>query len=79
MTRSFAPPSRERCRAARLPRPRVEGLAGLSVEEVAVRGVLRAGDRSVGFLQARDKKHYVVRPGDRLRDGLVEAMITDGW
>ena len=63
---------------ARLPVARVEGLAGLSVEEVAVRGVVRAGDRSLGLLQAGDKKHYVVRPGDRLRDGLVEAVITDG-
>ena len=35
-----------------MPVARPEGLVGLSVEEVAVRGVLRAGDRSVGLLQA---------------------------
>jgi hypothetical protein len=57
--------------------PRAEGLAGLSIQEIAVRGVLVAHGRSVGFLQAPDRKHYVVRAGDRLRDGVVEAVIPD--
>jgi Tfp pilus assembly protein PilP len=57
--------------------PRAEGLAGLSIEEIAVRGVLVAQGRSVGFLQGPDRKHYVVRAGDRLRDGVVDMVIPD--
>ena len=29
-------------------------------------------------LQAPDRRHYVVTAGDRLRDGVVEAVVSDG-
>lgn len=58
--------------------PRAEGLAGLSIDGIAVRGVLLvAHGRSVGFVQGPDSKHYVVRAGDRLRDGVVDAIVID--
>lgn len=57
---------------------RVEGLPGVSIDEISVRGVLHAPSRSVAFVQAPDRRHYVVTAGDRLRDGVVEAVVSDG-
>ena len=57
--------------------PRAKGLAGLSMDDIAVRGVLLVPHgRSVGFLQGPDSKQYVVQAGDRLRDGVVDAIIA---
>jgi hypothetical protein len=55
-----------------------DGLAGVSIAEISVRGVLHAQGRSVAFVQAPDRKHYVVTAGDRLRDGVVESVVSDG-
>jgi hypothetical protein len=60
--------------AAPLPPP--EGLAGLSRNQIAVRGLLEADGRTMALVQGPDKKHYVIRPGDRLRDGVVQAIAA---
>ena len=57
---------------------RADGLPGVSIDEIAVRGVLHAQGRGVAFVQAPDRRHYVVTAGDRLRDGVVESVVSDG-
>jgi hypothetical protein len=53
-----------------------EGLAGLSREQITVRGLLEADGGTMALVQGPDKKHYVIRPGDRLRDGVVQAIVA---
>jgi hypothetical protein len=43
-----------------------------------VRGVLTVDGRRVALAQGPDRKHYVIRPGDRLRDGVVQAVVPGG-
>ena len=61
-----------------LPAPPVEGLAGLSKHDISVRGLLETDGRHVALVQGPDRKHYVIRPGDRLRDGVVQAVVPGG-
>jgi hypothetical protein len=63
---------------AAAPVPPTEGLAGLSNDQITVRGVLMADGRRLALVQAPDKKHYVVRAGDRLRDGVVHEVGPGG-
>jgi Tfp pilus assembly protein PilP len=58
--------------------PRAEGFPGLSIEDIALRGVLQASGGSIAFVQAPDEKHHVIRAGDRLRDGHVHAITVEG-
>ncbi len=74
--RAATPVAREASPPA--PPIRVEGLPGVSIDEISVRGVLHAEGRSVAFVQARDRSNYVVTAGDRLRDGVVESVVSDG-
>ena len=53
------------------------GLAGLSIDEIVLRGVLIADGRTVAFVQGPGTRQYVVRPGERVRDGSVEAVVAD--
>jgi len=54
--------------------PRPSGLAGLGAGEVTLRGTLRSRDGFVAMLQGVDQKTYVVRPGDKLFDGMVSSI-----
>jgi Tfp pilus assembly protein PilP len=56
---------------------RAEGLPGLLVSEVALRGVIQAQGRYLATVQAPDMKSYLVRPGDRFFDGVVKAITAD--
>jgi hypothetical protein len=58
--------------------PPAQGLAALSRAQITVRGLLEADGRHVALVQGPDKKHYVIRPGDRLRDGVVQAVVRGG-
>jgi hypothetical protein len=60
------------------PLPRLEGLSALSRSEITVRGVLKANGRNVALVQGPDRKHHAIRPGDRLRDGVVLAVTPGG-
>lgn len=55
-----------------------EGLAGLAVGELSVRGVLKSRDGYVALVQAPDNKTYVARVGDRLLDGTIKAITDQG-
>lgn len=56
---------------------RPSGLAGVLIDEVTVKGILRDRSGFIAMLQAPDNKTYTVRPGDRLLDGTVKTIAAD--
>ncbi len=56
-------------------RPR--GLAGVRVAELTLRGLVLAGGRRLGVLEAPGGRTYLVRGGERLLDGVVRAVAYD--
>ena len=62
---------------AAVPR-RGEGVAGLLVSEIMVRGVVQMDSRLVALVQGRDGRSYNVHQTDRLADGTVKAVTTEG-
>ncbi|MBQ02557.1 MAG: hypothetical protein CL477_17990 [Acidobacteria bacterium] len=66
-------------RGADLPstRERVDGLRGLGINEVALRGVVLSGGAYLAVLEAPDNKSYIVRTDDRLFDGAVLEITAE--
>jgi type IV pilus assembly protein PilP len=60
------------------PTRRGEGLRGFAVGEISVRGVMKTRDRLVAMVQGPDNKTYVIHQGDKLADGVVKSVTTDG-
>jgi type IV pilus assembly protein PilP len=56
---------------------RPPGLAGLLIQEVSVKGVLRDRSGFMAMLRAPDNKTYTVRVGDKLLDGSVKSISQD--
>lgn len=56
---------------------RPDGVAGLSVAEIALKGVMLYRDGYVALVQGPDTKTFVVHPNDRLFDGTVKAITAD--
>ena len=56
------------------PASRPDGVPGLTVDEVAIRGIVQNRGAYVAMVQAPDGKSYTVRAGDRLFDGAVKAV-----
>jgi Tfp pilus assembly protein PilP len=57
---------------------RGEGVQGLSVAELSVRGVMQSRGGYVAIVQGPDQKTHIVRPKDRLADGTVKAITPQG-
>ncbi len=57
---------------------RPEGAAGLMVNELSVRGVVRSQGALVAAVQGPDNKTYLIRRGDKLLDGTVKAVTEEG-
>jgi len=57
--------------------PRVSGLAGLGTAEVSLRGTVRKDGSYVGILKGVDTRNYIVRAGDKLADGTIQAISAD--
>lgn len=55
-----------------------DGLAGLAIADIAVRGVVKARDGYLAIVQGPDMKTYLVRPDDRLLDGTVKSITPAG-
>ena len=55
---------------------RAEGLGGISVEEVAVRGIFQSRGQWIAMIAAPSGRTYSVRAGDRLLDGMVKAIAA---
>jgi hypothetical protein len=56
---------------------RPEGLAGVMVGEVVVKGILLSRQSFIAMVQALDLKTYIVHVGDRLLDGTVKTITAD--
>jgi type IV pilus assembly protein PilP len=59
------------------PGSRPEGVAGLLINDVTVRGIVESRDRFVAMLQAPDNRTYIVHINDRLFDGSIKAITMD--
>jgi Tfp pilus assembly protein PilP len=57
--------------------PRPAGLGGLLVSEVTVKGIVRDRSGFIAMVQGADTKTFIVRPGEKLMDGLVKAITPD--
>ena len=53
------------------------GLAGLAVDDAALRGVVRTREGDLAVLEAPDGRTYAVRRADRLYDGTVQDIAGD--
>jgi Tfp pilus assembly protein PilP len=58
-------------------RTRYQGLAGLGVAEVNVKGIVLYERQLVAMVQAPDNRTYLVRPNDRMLDGSVLAVTSE--
>ena len=63
---------------SRAPITRAEGVAGIAVGELSVRGVLKSKGSLIAMVQGADKRAFVVHPGDKLFDGTVKAVTAEG-
>lgn len=59
------------------PDSRPEGVAGLLIDDVTVRGIVKTADLFVAMLQAPDNRTYIVHVEDRLFDGVIKAITVD--
>jgi Tfp pilus assembly protein PilP len=57
---------------------RGDGPTGLTVSEISVRGVVQSKGALVAMVQAPDNKTYIMRSGDKLMDGTIKAVTTQG-
>jgi hypothetical protein len=53
---------------------RPPGLAGMSIEEIRVQGIVSTTSGILAFVQGRDKLSYIIRPGTKLFNGEVERI-----
>jgi hypothetical protein len=56
---------------------RPPGVAGLLINEISIKGIVRDGSGFIAMVQGADNRAYVVRAGDRLMDGTVKAIVKD--
>ena len=56
---------------------RPPGLAGMLINEVSLKGIMREHSGFVAFVQGPDKKTYTIRQGQRLLDGSVKSITPD--
>ena len=56
---------------------RPDGLPGLSVNEVALRGVVMSNGAYLAVLEAPDNKTYIVRPDDQLFDASIKEITAE--
>jgi hypothetical protein len=56
---------------------RPAGAAGLLINEIGIKGIVRDRSGFIAMVQGTDNRTYVIRPGDRLMDGTVKAIVQD--
>lgn len=55
---------------------RLEGLAGVATNEIVLKGTMVSRGQYLALVQGADGKTYIVRPNDRLLDGVVQAVTA---
>ena len=55
---------------------RPDGIGGVMVDEVAVRGIVQSRGNWVAMIAAPNGRSYTIHPGDRLMDGSVRAITA---
>lgn len=56
------------------PEVRPPGLAGMLIQEVSLRGIVKTSDGYIAMIQGTDNKSYFARTGERLYDGSIENI-----
>ncbi len=56
---------------------RASGIAGILINEISLKGIMRDRTGFVAMVQGPDNKTYIVKPGDRLMDGTVKSIVAD--
>lgn len=57
---------------------RGEGIGGMTVAEISVRGVFQSRGTLTAMVQGPDNRTYMVRPGDAFADGTVQSVTAEG-
>lgn len=57
---------------------KAEGPAGLSVNDISVRGVMQSRGALVAMVQGPDNKTYIVHQGDKFLDGTIKTITPQG-
>lgn len=55
-----------------------EGPASMTVAEISVRGVLQTRGEMIAMIKGPDNKTYTVHAGDKLLDGTIKSVTTQG-
>lgn len=55
-----------------------DGAAGLAVGDISVRGIMQSRSGLIAMVQGPDNKTYIVHQGDRLLDGSIKSITTQG-
>jgi Tfp pilus assembly protein PilP len=55
-----------------------DGPAGMTIAEIAVRGIMQSRGTLVAMVSGPDRKTYIVHPGDKLLDGTIKSITTHG-
>jgi Tfp pilus assembly protein PilP len=58
-------------------RTRPDGLRGVLVDEVVVKGIVQSRDGWVAMIGAPSGRTFTVRSGDRLLDGAIQAITSE--
>jgi hypothetical protein len=56
------------------PDVRPPGLAGMLIQEVSLRGIVKTVDGYIALIQGTDNKSYFARSGERLYDGNIQSI-----
>jgi Tfp pilus assembly protein PilP len=57
---------------------RPDGAAGISVNELSVRGIMRSQGTLIAMVQGPDSRTFVVHAGDKLLDGVIKTVTLQG-
>jgi len=63
---------------ARMASKKGEGASGIAVAEISVRGVMQSRSGLLAMVAGPDNKTYIVHQGDRLLDGSIKTITTQG-
>jgi Tfp pilus assembly protein PilP len=57
---------------------RGDGVSAFTLAEISVRGIVQSKSRLLAMAETPDGKTYLIHAGDKLADGVVKAVISDG-